>query len=167
MRIETNFACFTIGALGIATSAGAQVVSSFADLQSVVHGGERLTITDNAGVVTNGRLIALSIQSLQLSVESAVPVDLPGGSVAKIERVTSNARKGALVGLIAGAVAGALAVALTPCEGSCLGPGKGTVILPVAGMAGGIGAGIGAVTSSRKLIYLAPGRSAGVTVLRP
>jgi hypothetical protein len=164
MRIETIFACFTIAALGVPTSAGAQVATSFGDLQGVLRGGERLTITDNAGIVTNGRLIALSIQSLQLRVESAVSVDLSEGSVAKIERVASNARKGALVGLIAGAVVGALAVALTPCEGSCLGPGKGTVILPVAGIAGGIGAGLGAgfgaVTSSRRLIYLAPGRSA-------
>jgi hypothetical protein len=119
-------------------------------------------------MVTTGRLIALSRQSLQLRVESAAPVDLSEGSVAKIERLASNARKGALVGLIAGAVAGALAVALTPCEDSCLGPGKGAVILPVAGIAGGIGAGIGAaigaVTSSHRLIYLAPGRSAGITV---
>jgi hypothetical protein len=166
MRITTIFAWFTIAALGIPTSAGAQVASSFGDLQGVLHGGERLAITDNAGVVTNGRLIALSLQSLQVRVESAVPVDLSEGSVAKIERVASNARKGAVVGLIAGAVVGALAVALTPCESVCAGPGKGTVILPVAAIVGGIGAGlgagIGAVTSSHKLIYLAPGRSAAI-----
>lgn len=139
-------------------------LSSFGDLQSVLHGDERLTIIDNAGIVANGRLIALSSQSLQLRVESAIPVDLPEGSIAKIERRASNARKDAVVGLIADAVVGALAVALIPCEGSCLGPGKGTVILPVAGIVGGIGAaigaGIGAVTSSHRLIYLAPGRSA-------
>ena len=111
------FACVAIAALGVPTSAGAQVARSFGDLQSVLHGGERLTITDNAGIVTNGRLIALSVQSLQLRVESAVPFDLSEGSVAKIERVASNARNGAVIGLIAGAVAGALAVALTPCEG--------------------------------------------------
>ena len=166
MRSRTIFACATIAVLSAPTAADAQVASSFADLRSVLHGSERLTITDNAGAVTNGRLIALSMQSLQIRVESAVPIDLSEGSVAKIERVASNARKGALVGLIAAAVVGALAVALTPCEGSCLGPGKGAVILPVAGIAGaigaGIGAGIGAVTSSRRLVYLAPGRSAGI-----
>ena len=164
MRITTIVACIAIAALSVPTSAGAQVASSFGDLQSVLHGGERLTITDNAGVVTNGRLIALSIQLLQLRVESAVPIDLSEGSVAKIERVASNARKGAVVGLIAGAMVGALAVALTPCDGFCAGPGKGSVILRVAALAGGIGAGlgagIGAARSSRRLIYLAPGRAA-------
>jgi hypothetical protein len=164
--MTTMIASITIAALGAPTSAGAQVVSSFGDLQSVLHGGERLTITDTAGTVTNGRLIALSNQSLQLRVESAVPADLSEGSVAKVERVGSNAKKGAVVGLIVGAVVGALAVALTPaCEGFC-GPDRATVILPVAGIVGGmgagIGAGIGAVTSSRRLIYLAPGRSAAL-----
>ena len=165
-RITTIVAAVTIAALGVPTSAGAQVASSFGDLQMVLHGGERLTITDNAGIATNGRLIALSDQSLRVRLESAVPIDLSEGSVAKIERQVSNAKKSAVVGLIAGAVVGALAVALTPCEGFCAGPGKGTVILPAAGIVGGIGAvigaGIGAVTSSRRLIYLAPGRTAAI-----
>src|SRR5215207_2429179 len=99
MRMRMIFACVAIAVLGVPASAGAQVASSFGDLQSVLRGGERLTITDHAGVVTNGRLIALSIQSLQLRVEPAVPVDLSEGSVAKIERVASNAGKGAVVGL--------------------------------------------------------------------
>jgi len=166
MQILTIVACVMIAALGVPTSAGAQVASSFRDLQSVLHGGERLTITDNTGIVTNGRFIALSDQALRVTVESTVPIDLSEGSVAKIERLASNAKKGAVVGLIAGAVVGALAVALTPCKGFCGGPGKGTVILPVAGIAGGIGAaigaGIGAMRATRRLIYLAPGRSADI-----
>ena len=124
MRITTIVARVTIAASGLPASAAAQVASSFGDLQSVLPGGERLTITDNTGIVTNGRLIALSIESLQLRVESPVPVDLSEGSVAKIERVASNARKGTVAGLIAGAVVGALTVALTSaCEGFCPGAG--------------------------------------------
>jgi hypothetical protein len=160
MQIVTIVAYMMIAALGAPTSAGAQAASSFRDLQSVLHGGERLTITDNTGIVTNGRFIALSDQSLRVTVKSTVPMDLSEGSVAKIERLASNSKKGAVVGLIAGAVVGALAVALTPCERFCGGPGKGTVILPVAGIAGGIGAGvgagIGALRSTNRLIYLAP-----------
>ena len=53
-------ACCVVAALGVTSVAGAQVTDSFHDLQTSLHGGERLTITDQAGVMTSGRLIALS-----------------------------------------------------------------------------------------------------------
>ena len=157
-------ACCVVAALGVTSVAGAQVADSFHDLQTSLHGGERLTITDEAGVVTKGRLIALSDQSIQLMVQPVGPIDLSASSLAKIERVRSGARKGALVGLMAGAVTGALAVALTACDPSCVGPSKQAVMLPAAAIFGGFGAGIGAIIGAARpghqLIYLAPGSTA-------
>jgi hypothetical protein len=153
--------CFVAAAvLGVATVAGAQVPDSFHDLQASLHGGERLRITDETGRVTNGRLMALSDQSLRLLIQSG-QVDVSASSVVRIEHVRSRAGKGALVGLIGGAVAGVVAIAATPeCQGICIGPSKESVILPAAGLFGGIGAGIGALIGAAKpahrLIYVAP-----------
>jgi hypothetical protein len=163
VRVARIAGCVAVAALGVATVAGAQVASSFGGLQDSLHGGERLTITDQAGAVTNGRLITLSDQSLRLMVQSATPVDVSESSVAKIEHVTSRVRRGALLGLIGGAAVGTLAVALTPpCKGFCIGPSRGGVILPVAGIFGAIGAGIGAIIGAarpdHRLIFLAQGR---------
>jgi len=162
VRVARVAACVAIAALGLTTVAGAQVASSFRGLQGSLHGGERLTITDQAGVVTNGRLTTLSDESLRLIVQSATPIDVPESSVAKIEHVRSRVRKGALMGLLGGATVGAFAVFLTPpCTGFCIGPSRGEAILPVAGIFGGIGAGIGALIGAaryHRLVYLAPGR---------
>jgi len=158
-RVVRVTGCVAAAVLCLTTLAGAQVASSFRGLQSSLHGGERLRITDQAGVVTNGRLTTLSDQSLRLIVQSAPAIDLPESSVAKIEHVTSRVRKGALAGLLGGAAVGAMAVFLTPpCKSFCIGPSRGAVILPVAGMFGGIGAGIGALIGAampdRRVIYL-------------
>jgi hypothetical protein len=157
-------ACCIVAAFGVTSVANAQVADSLDDLQASLHGGERLTITDQAGVVTKGRLIALSDQSIRLMVQPAGPTDLSASSLAKIERVRSGVRKGTLVGLMTGAVTGALAVALTPCDRSCVGPSKEAVMLPAAAIFGGIGAGIGAIIGAarpgHRLIYLAPGSTA-------
>jgi len=157
-------ACVAAAALlAAATPAHAQVARSFLDLQQSLHGGERLTITDVSGVVTDGSLVALSGQSLRLKIHAAGNVDVPESNVARIERVTSPVKTGALVGLLVGAAGGALAVALTPpCKGFCIGPSKDAMVLPVAGLFGGIGAGVGALVgatrSARRVIYLAPDR---------
>ena len=161
VRIAAVVCGLAVAAPSVAAVASAQVAGSFHDLRSSLHGGERLTITDLAGTVTSGRLIELSDQSLRLMVQSAGPLEMLESSVARIDRVTSRARRGALVGVIGGAAAGALAVALTPpCEGFCVGPSKEQAILGVAGIFGGIGAGIGALigsrVSGRRVVYLAP-----------
>jgi hypothetical protein len=141
------------------TVAGAQVASSFCDLGGSLHGGERLRITDKLGSVMNGRLIDLSDQSLRLMVRSA-PVEVAEASLAKIERLASNARRGAWLGLIMGAVVGSVAVALSHCEDPFGCSIKRAAILPVAGisagMGAGIGAGIGAMSRTGRVVYLAP-----------
>jgi hypothetical protein len=160
--------CFiAVASLGVTTLAGAQVAESFHDLQTSLHGGERLRVTDDAGIATTGWLLALSDHSLRLLARAGSPLDVPASTVHKIERVTSHARKGALVGLISGAAAGMLGVAMTPgCEGFCVGPSKGDVLLPAAGLFGGIGAAVGALIGAarprHRLMYLAQPEAAAV-----
>lgn len=153
-------ACFFLTIVLVPAAAGAQVARAFTDLQSALRRGDRLTITGTDGVVTSGRFITLSDRSIRLQTHART-VDLPEPSVARMERVTGSAGKGALVGLIAGALAGVVAVAATPCGDGCIGPSKAEAIGPVAGLFGGVGAGIGAVVGSlrsrHRLIYLAPG----------
>jgi hypothetical protein len=147
-----------------ATIANAQVVNSFRDLQGSLKEGERLTITEQSGVVTNGRFVRLADELLRVMAESGRASDLSEVSVARIDQLRSRRGKGALVGFIGGFVGGLLAVALTPDSGSSVGPSKGAAILPVAAIFGGIGAaigaGVGAVRPERHLIYLAPDRKA-------
>ena len=158
--------CFVFIALGSATVANAQVVSSFRDLQGSLNGGERLTITEQSGVITKGRFVALADQSLRVMAESRRLVDFSDASVVRIDHLRSRRGKWALLGFVGGFVGGLLAVALTPDSGSCCGPSKGSVILPLAaifgGIGAGIGAGVGAMRPEHRLIYLAPGRQAGV-----
>lgn len=160
--------CFiTVASLSVTTVAGAQVAESFHDLQASLHGGERLRVTDTAGIATTGTLADLSDQSLRLLAQAGGSIEVPASSVRKIERVTSHARKGALVGLISGAAAGVLGVAMTPgCEGFCVGPSKGDLLLPVAGLFGGIGAALGALIGAarprHRLMYLAQPEAAAV-----
>jgi hypothetical protein len=160
VRIAAVVFGLAVAAPGVAAVAGAQVAGSFHDLRSSLHGGERLMITDLAGTVMSGRLIELSDRSLRL-LQSAGPIEMLESSIVRVDRVTSRARRGALVGLIGGAAAGALAVALAPpCQRFCVGPSKAAAILPAAGIFGGIGAGIGALIGSRmsgrRVIYLTP-----------
>jgi len=147
-------------AIGTSTVANAQVISSFRDLAGSVKEGERLTITEQSGVITKGRFAGLADQRLRVMADSGRLIDLSEASVAKIDRLRSRRGKGALVGFVAGFVGGLLAVALTPDSGS-VGPGKETVILPLAaifgGIGAGIGAGVGAMRPDHRLIYLAPG----------
>ena len=162
--------CFVCVTLGSASVASAQVVSSFRDLQGSLNGGERLTITEHSGVITKGRFVALSDQSLRVRAESGRLVDFPELSVAKIDHLRSRKGKGALLGFVGGALVGALAVALTPsCSGfGCVGPRQGTAVPLAAAFFGGIGAGIGsgvgAMRPHGRLIYLAPGGKAGQLV---
>ena len=145
--------------LGAARLASGQVAESFHDLQPSLHAGDRLRVTDDGGLVTTGRLTALSDRSLRLLVSPGTPLEMSASSVHKIERVTSRAGKGALVGLIGGAAAGLVGVAMSPeCEGFCVGPSKGAILFPIAGLFGGIGAGVGALIGAahprRQLVFL-------------
>jgi hypothetical protein len=151
--------CVVLGALGSATVARAQNVSSFRDLQVSLKGGERLTVTDKSGASTTGRLVALSDQSLRITSESAGAVDFAEGSILRIDQLRSRKGKGALRGFVAGFVGGLVAVAVSP-DTSTVGPSKGSAIVPVAAIFGGIGTGIGAIIGAarpeRRIVFQAP-----------
>src|SRR5688572_6491279 len=126
-----------------ASVAHAQVAGSFRDLQGSLKEGARLTITEPSGV-TRGRFIALTDQSLRLTTDSTKrQVDFSEAAVMEIDHVRSRKGKGALIGFVGGFVGGLLMVAMTP--DSSVGPSKASVILPLAGIFGGMGAGVGTV----------------------
>ncbi len=165
MRMAKCVACVLVLMVGLPTAVGAQVASSFQRLRVTLHNGERIRVTDSAGDVFNGYLVALSDQSLQIG-GSGTTKDFSEGDVAKIERAASRTKKGAAAGLVTGAITGALAVVLSPpCEGFCPGPGKGVGSLALGGIFGGIGAAVGAEIGRHQTsytpVYLAPGRMAG------
>ena len=138
MRFTINTSIVMVSLL-VASTADAQVPGSFRDLHSLMRTGDGLTITDRAGEVTKGRLLAVADRSLRIRSESG-PRDVAEASVATIERVRSRTRKGMLIGLVSGAVIGAVAVTVTSSGGF----DRGQFILPAALLFGGLGAGVGA-----------------------
>jgi hypothetical protein len=141
-----------------ATTASAQVADSLSALQSSLEPGDRLTITDRAGVVTDGKLLSLSRDSLHLSVAPDGVLDVPESSLARVERVTRNTKKGAVIGLLVGATIAVVMTVTTPsCNGGCIGPSREAWLLPLVGMFGGIGIGagalIGSTRSTQRLVY--------------
>jgi hypothetical protein len=76
--LATIGGCLLFVAIGSATIANAQVVNSFRDLQGSLKEGERLTITEQSGVVTNGRFVRLADELLRVMAESGRG---PSGSV--------------------------------------------------------------------------------------
>lgn len=155
--------CGCVAILVSARIVNAQEASRFEDLRVLLNPGGHIAVSDRYGVPIEGRFVALSPHALRVALRSGEVVDVPEASVAKVERLSSRARRGAVNGLMAGAIVGALAVALTPpCRGFCPAPGRGAVILPIAGIFGGvaagIGAGVGSAMTERRVIYLAPRR---------
>jgi hypothetical protein len=165
-RTMTMAGYVALGILGSAAAAHAQSVSSFRDLQVSLKEGDRLIVTEKTGASTTGRLVTLSEQSLRVRPDSTRVVDIEEQSTLRIDQVKRRKGEGALTGFLGGFVVGVLTVALSSDSG--YGPSKGTALVPVGAIFGGIGAGIGvligSVTSDRRLVFEAPvaaGRPAG------
>jgi hypothetical protein len=153
------------GLLLVSSVAHAQVAGSFRDLQGSLAEGARLAITEQSGV-TKGRFVDLTGQSLRVTADSTRrQVEFSEASVMEIDHVRSRKGKGALTGFVSSFVGGLLLVAMSS-DSPSIGPSKRAVMLPLAGIFGGMGAGVGAVigamSPSHDLIYLAPGRTAPV-----
>lgn len=154
--LGTITTCVWVSLLFAPTTASAQVTDSLATLQSSIRAGDRLRITDRAGVVTNGKLLGLSLDTLQLTLSPGRSFQIAEPSLARVERVTRATVRGVIIGLFIGAATGVVAVA-EACNRGCYGPGKNEWMLPVAGVFGGIGAGVGALIGSaipvHRLVY--------------
>jgi len=135
----------TVVFLSAASAAHAQTVSPL-ELERLLKAGDSVTVTDRKGAVTSGTLAHLSDLTLEIAAESGALVEVSSSAAMRIERERRRTGRGALVGLAVGAAAGALLVAASPpCSGPCFGPSRSAVLLPAAGVFGGIGAGVGAL----------------------
>ena len=118
-------------------------------------------VRDSAGVETQGKLLALSPESLTLLVDG-VERRLDLSSVTRIQR-RDSLKNGTITGAIVGVGMGLLTGRLADCSGQA--PGHGCAGFRVAmvalstGVYAGLGTGIDALIPGRTTIYAAPAGS--------
>lgn len=156
--------------LAMAAHARAQeLAGTFDQLRVLVKTGDTITVTDQAGIETRGRLTELSPSSLALMVDGQKRVyAAPDVSTIQAKR-TDPLANGALWGLGVGATLG-LALGLY-MEGWDSEPSHGalavTAALTYGGIGAGIGAGLDALHQSRQVIYAGPRRIARGLTMAP
>jgi hypothetical protein len=113
--MRTHHVAFLCGILMLVapTPGSAQeVAGTFSELKSKIRQGERVTVTDSAGQLTNGRLVDLSDTAVDIRLEHAtsmVPFRLRESDVNNIVVTRFDPIwNGALIGLAIGAGAGAM-----------------------------------------------------------
>ena len=141
-----------VATCGSATTVDAQgIANSFDELRLLVRAGDRITIRDDAGAETAGRILSLSPSSLALMVDGERR-NLKEGDVATIlQRRQDPLRNGALWGFGTGTGLFALAMANVRCEGC-----GGLVVvggLIYGGLGAAVGVGIDAMIVGPKVVY--------------
>jgi hypothetical protein len=127
------------------------IANSFAELRLLVRAGDKITIRDDAGAETAGRILSLSPSSLALLVDGERR-NLKEGDVATIlQRRQDPLRNGALWGFGTATGLFALTLASVRCEG-CGGVAvAGGLIYGSLGAA--VGVGIDAIIVGPKIVY--------------
>lgn len=153
-------------AAGVAAAQGVPVARTFDQLQVLVARNDTLTVINDAGRETRGKLLELTGSMLVLRVDG-LPLELRREDIRTIrQRRTDSLANGALIGLVAGGLAGA-AFGAAVAEDEDADATAGIVLL-AAGFYGGLGAGIGvgidALIRRQHVIYERP--VTGVTGLR-
>jgi hypothetical protein len=133
--------------------ATAQTAQSFEQLQLLVKPGDKVSVTDPLGVVTEGKIEGLSSALLRLRVNSAIQ-DLSESDVKMIrQRRNDSLKNGALIGTGIGAGIGviyAIACATYDCTAGETAGGA----LIYTGFGAAIGVGVDALIKSKETIYL-------------
>jgi hypothetical protein len=144
------------------STASAQQVGSFAQLQLLVKPGDRIVVIDSAQQAVRGRIAMLSDSVLQLTLEDKSR-EFAEADVAEIRQrrsdpVSNGARVGAWVG---GGIGGALMATICIAEPPDCGWGVAAAATYLA-LGTGVGAGIDALIERDQTIYRNPGqKSAG------
>ena len=151
--------------IGTAVPAHAQdLAGSFDQLRVLVKAGDRLTITDSAGQVTQGRLVRLTGSMLELETDGDPRTWTQDRISSILRRQPDSLGNGAKIGFGIGAAFGALAgFAMAGEFGS---PGViPSVILAYGAMGTGIGVWIdGAVKSNQMIFSRAAAQTSGLSV---
>ena len=132
----------------------AQQATSFEQLQLLVKPGDKVSVTDPMGVVTEGQIAGLSSALLRLRVNSEVR-DLSESDVKSIsQRRHDSLKNGTLIGTGIGAGMGTILVIACATSDDCSGGEAVAGALLYTGFGAAIGAGIDALFKSRQTIYL-------------
>lgn len=135
-----------------ATTVDAQgIANSFDELRLLVRAGDKITIRDDAGAETVGRILSLSPASLALQVDGERR-NLKEGDVATIlQRRQDPLRNGALWGFGTATGLFVLAMAHVRCEG-CGGVAVAAGLV-YGGLGAAVGVGIDAMIVGPKIVY--------------
>jgi hypothetical protein len=136
----------------------------FQDLPLLVNLGDRVTVTDDTGQELQGELIDISPSALSVLVDN-MRYDLQEANITRIRlRHPDSLTNGTLIGLLSGALFGGISFALSGSEVS----GDPRIVLAIAGIYGGIGAGVGALVDfervGARVVYETQRSSRRVTV---
>ena len=147
------FSALVLISLFATSEVSAQVANSFEQLQVLVKPGDRISVTDVNGTLSQGMIAALSRSTLQLTVAGA-PRDLSESDVVMIrQRRRDSLTNGATIGAVVGGVFGILGGVLACAEqGNCAGSAVFAVSIFTA-MGAGAGVGIDALIVRQQTIY--------------
>jgi hypothetical protein len=152
-----------------ATIAWAQApATSFAEMQSRLHVGETVLVTDDAGQTVTGVVERMADDVLTIQTDGR-DRQIAAATVQRVVRVGHAAGAGALIGLVAGFAVGALIATSDDCThgfGPCFNNAGG--VMALGGLFGGIGAGIGAVAGAasrtERVVFERPANGAHAAV---
>jgi hypothetical protein len=134
----------------------------FEVVQTRVKTGDRISVTDTSGQVTEGIIESLSDRSLQLR-NGNFHRDYLGSEIRYIsqDRHTPDGRL-MMVGATIGLAAGAIAFPNTTSPGFCTGKGAGLCVLGTAAVGGAVFAGLSAIPKRNETIFAQSTRIVGI-----
>jgi hypothetical protein len=145
---------------GAAPAAEAQV-TSLEHLRVLLKPGDTVTVTDSAGGVTKGAVVAVSAASLELAVDGRL-LSFPESKVRNVrQRRADSLRNGTLWGIAAGAGLGLFGDISWDFEYGLL------FTTFYGGLGAAVGAGIDKALKSNEIVMFNPASSRGGLTLRP
>ena len=153
-----------LGALCLVVLAGpaaAQPAATFDDLAARVKAGDRLQVERTSGAMVEGRLIRVTGEELRLDAGGG-ELTFPRADVRLVTVKRGRAGQCAKTGFAAGAVLGAIGLAGFSGETRAEDAMAGALMM--SAFFGMVGAGFGALSPSRTVVYWAPGGRGGTSV---
>ena len=148
---------FALGVVLLLVPASLRAQETFTPLQSGLKVGQKVSVTADGGEVVKGKIVRLDEASIAIA-DGRVSRELRALDVQRVERPKDRIWNGAGYGFGIGFAAGFVSVMADPCDPGrwCIFSGP-SVATGVGLLAGGIGAGIGAVTdavvSHRRVVF--------------
>ena len=144
----------------------AQVPAQSIDQLKVAVGeGQKITITDQAGRLTSGRLISLADGTVSLEVRN----ETKSWTLTSIQRIQKREAdplgNGVLIGTLVGAgVSGGMLAYMCSIFEGC-GPGELTFVALWSAFGGGLGALVDAAHATKRTVYEAPARRTAMDIV--